>query len=151
MITYQLESWESYYRDCQELWRMHYEEFRPFHKGRLEFGPDVQLYEQAETAGRLHILVARASGVMVGYCLVKIGRHPHYTNICGFEDSYFVHPDYRKGWNGVKLIKRSIELLEKRGVMICYFMTKEFNSIEKIFIHLGLLRCDTVYCTGLGD
>ena len=88
---------------------------------------------------------------MVGYCLVVIRRHPHYQNICGFEDSYFVTQDYRHGWNGIRLIQRSIAELARRGVTVSYFATKEFNSIARIFEFLGLLRCDTMYCTGLGD
>ena len=150
-ITYQVESWSRYYSDCQELWKLHYAEFAPFHRGKLEFGPDVEMYQALERAGQLQILVARSAGVMVGYCLMVDKRHPHYTNICGFEDSYFVQREFRKGWNGIKLIKRSVELMNKRGVTVCYFMTKEFNSIALMFEWLKFRKCDTVYCTGLGE
>ena len=151
MITYQLEQWSSYYPDCLPLWREHYDEFRPFHKGRLVFGPDIEMYRELDRLGLLNIMVARSAGKMVGYCLVVIRRHPHYQNICGFEDSYFVTQDYRHGWNGIRLIQRSIAELARRGVTVSYFATKEFNSIARIFEFLGLLRCDTMYCTGLGD
>lgn len=152
LVTYHLEPWARYWPECETIWRQHYEEFRPFHLGRLPFGPDIEMYRQADLDGRLQILVARAEGKMVGYCLVLIRRHPHYAMVCGFEDSYYVLPAWRRGFNGVRLIKRSVEALQRRGIVMSYWMTKEFNSIERVFRWLGFTRCDSVfYCWKGGD
>ena len=154
MITYQVEPWERYYRDPdrERLWKAHYEEFKPFHHSLMPFGPDIESYEAYERLGVLQTLVARDDGRMVGYCLVVVKRHMHYNCRCGFEDSYYVHPDWRKGLAGVKLIRRSIEALRARGVLVSFWMTKEFNTIELILARLGMRKCDTLWVNGLtGD
>lgn len=145
-ITFALEPWARYYPECLPLWREHYAEFEPFHRGRLPFGPDVAMYEEADRLGRLQILVARSAGVMIGYCLCMVRRHPHYAVICAFEDSYYLAPAWRRGMAGVRLIRRSKEALRARGVSgPIYFMTKEFNSVARLFAWLGLERCDSVW------
>ena len=151
LVTYAIEPWRRYYPECEPLWLAHYAEFEPFHRNRLPFGPDVPMYEAADRAGQLQILVARANGRMVGYCLVLCRRHPHYAMVCGFEDSYYVSPAFRRGWNGVRLIDRSVEALRARGIKMVYFMTTEFNSIQRVYEWLGFERCDSVYCKWLGD
>lgn len=151
-ITYQLEPWARYYSDPdrERLWQEHYDEFLPFHHGNLPFGPNTAMYEELEARGELQVLVARSVGQMIGYCLVAIRQHPHYLVRCGFEDSYYLDRRFRKGLTGVRLIRHSIAALERRGVRVYYFMTKEFNSIRTIFSRLGLRKCDEVWVGGLG-
>lgn len=150
LVTYALEPWAKYWPDCEPLWRAHYAEFEPFHQGRLPFGPDIPMYMALDRAGMLQIMVARAHGAMVGYCLVTVKRHPHYDMICGFEDSYYISPPWRKGWNGIRLIDRSAATLAKRGVKMTYWMTKEFNTIQRVFEFLGFTKCDSVYYNWTG-
>lgn len=149
MITFQLESWRSYYGDpgLGVLWQEHYDELAPAHQGRMEMSPDVAMYQAAEAAGSLVIVTARAEGRLVGYCLAFAKRHPHYNALCGFEDSYFLTRRARRGTAGVKLIKHTLSALARRGCKRTYWMTKEFASIGKIFHRLGMVKMDEVYCS----
>jgi GNAT superfamily N-acetyltransferase len=150
-VTFHVEPWASYYPECVPLWVEHYEEFAPAHEGKMEMGPDVRVYEALDKAGQLQVLVARSAGQMVGYCLVAIRPHIHYSkSLCGFEDSYFVTKSHRKGLVGYKLIKETLRHLEQRGVQRAYFMTKEFLSIAKLLERLGMKKIDTVYAIWLG-
>lgn len=151
MITFQLEDWETYYRDCQSLWREHYEEVA-VDKGNMVFGPDVSFYQFLGKNGGLQILTARSAGRMVGYCLVMVKPHPHYRAVlCGFEDSYFLSKPERKGMTGVRLIQRSVTALRARGVKKVFFMSKEAKPLEAIFRRLGFSPSDRVWAMWIGE
>lgn len=151
-LSFAVEPWQQYYPECVELWDMHYAEFTPFHRGRLHGGPDVAAYKRCDAAGQLMIVAARAGGKLVGYALVVIRPHLHYkATLCGFEDAYYLHPDFRRGMAGVKLIKFTIQALRARGVKMTYWMTKEFINRAKLLERLGMEKCDTAYCLWLGD
>lgn len=151
MITYQLESWDSYYSDPERerLWVEHYSEFSPAHESRMEMGPDVNTYSALDRAGSLMVMTARRAGKLVGYCLVVVRRHIHYSALCGFEDSYFLTKSERNGLAGYKLIAKTLHALKKRGCARAYFMTKEFLNVALLFERLGMSKIDTVYAIWL--
>lgn len=146
-ITFHSESWDAYYNDPdrEALWKEHYAEFEPAHEGKMEMGPDVRAYGALDQAGALEIIIARKSGRMIGYCLVVVRRHIHYSALCAFEDSYFVTKPERLGSVGTRLIKRSLEVIKARGCVRSYWMTKEFNSIAVLFERLGMEKIDSVF------
>lgn len=151
--TYQLESWPQYYNDPQRalLWAEHYAEFLPAHEARMPMGPDLTVYEALASSGALLVMTARQAGLLVGYCIVMCRRHIHYSALCGFEDSYFVTKESRKGMVGYKLFKATLAALKRRGVVRAYFMTKEFNSVASLFERLGMSKIDSVYAIWLED
>lgn len=152
-ITFHSESWDQYYNDPKRepLWVEHYSEFVPAHENKMPMGPDVRTYEALSKAGALEIITARKAGEMIGYCLVVVKRHIHYDALCAFEDSYFVTKPERLGSVGTRLIKRSLEVCKARGCVRGYFMTKEFNSIGKLFEHIGMQKIDSVFAIWLGE
>jgi GNAT superfamily N-acetyltransferase len=152
-ITFHSESWDQYYNDPdrEALWIEHYSEFVPAHEGKMAMGPDVAAYSALAASGALEIVVARKAGRMIGYCLVVVRRHIHYSSLCAFEDSYFVTKPERLGSVGTRLIKRALEVCKARGCVRAYWMTKEFNSIAKLFERLGMEKIDSVFAIWLED
>lgn len=148
MITFQLEPWGQYYGDPsrEALWREHYEFLAQAHGHEMEMSPDVASYMAMEQAGQLQIMVARESGVMVGYSLFLIRRHLHYSALCAFEDSYFLTTRLHRGGNGRGLIAATLAAIWARGCVRAYFMTKEFANVGKLFERLGGVKTDEVYC-----
>lgn len=148
MITFQLEPWGRYYGDPSRaaLWQEHYEYLALAHKHEMEMSPDVASYELFEKAGMLQIIVARESGLMVGYSLFLIKRHLHYSALCGFEDSYFLTASSRNGLAGYKLLAATLKAIWARGCQRAYFMTKEFASVAALLERLGGEKMDEVYC-----
>lgn len=153
MITYQIEGWRQYYSDpgLRQLWLEHYTELGLAHEGRMEMGPDTKTYEALDAQGSLVILTARSAGLLVGYCLAVVKRHPHYPTVCGFEDSYYLTPSFRRGIAGIRLITRMNQELKRRGCVRSYWMSKKFKGLEKIFLWLKMVEMDTVFCLWLGD
>jgi GNAT superfamily N-acetyltransferase len=151
MITFHIESWAQYEADCQELWKLHYDEIA-VSKERMPMRPDVTRYKGLEASGQLMILTARKSGAMIGYYLATVMPHPHYADVlCGFEDSYFVAPAERKGMVGVRLIKEAEKRLKQRGVKKVFVMTKSFKDLGRIFERLGYEQSDICYAKWIGE
>ena len=82
--------------------------------GRPELGGDrVDLpldlsrahYEALDAAGVLFALAALDDGALVGYCTAVVSPHPfNPAVVCCASDALFVHPDYRSGSTGARLI-----------------------------------------------
>lgn len=150
MITYTLEPWATYYRDCQALWPEHWDEIA-VQKDRMPMRPDVATYEALDRAGRLQIIAARDEGRMVGYIVSVIRPHMHYADVlAGYEDAYFLTKSHRKGMTGVKLIKEAIRHMQAVGVQKAFFMTKTALNMGPIFERLGFENTDLVYSKWIG-
>lgn len=149
-ITYQIESWTDYYRDCQELWIEHYNEIAR-DKDKMPMSPDIEAFKFLESRGQLQILTVRQDGKMIGYQLTIIRNHLHYAVLCGFEDSYFLKKDCRKGMAGVRMIKEAIKHMQIRGVKKVFFLTKAFLNRGKIFEYLGFTQSDIMYAKWIGN
>ena len=151
MITYALEPWSTYYRDCQALWPEHYEEIA-VQKDRMPMRPDVASYEALDAAGRLQVVVAREDGRMIGYVVSVIRPHLHYADVlCGYEDAYFLTKSHRRGMVGVKLLRAAVEHMKRAGVRKAFFMTKAALDMGPIFERMGFTKTDIVYSKWIGD
>lgn len=149
-VSFQEESWGEYYPDAQALWPGHYAELAG--DRRMPMGPDVAFYTLCEEVGSLLILTARAKGELIGYCLILVKPHPHYKSVlCGFEDSYWLKPEWRRGRTGVSLIKEAERLAKARGAKRLFFMTKLSKPLGKLFEYLGYTQTDVVYSKWIGD
>jgi L-amino acid N-acyltransferase YncA len=145
MISYALEPWDRYYRDCQPLWPEHWDEIA-VDKDRMPMRPDVATYQALDAAGRLQIVVVRDDGRMVGYILSVIRPHLHYADVlCGYEDAYFLTKSHRRGMIGVNLIREAIRHMKLVGVQKAFFMTKVALDMGPIFERLGFAKTDIVY------
>lgn len=150
MITYQIEPWVSYRGGCDSLWKEHYEEVAG-DKDRMPMRPDEMLYKTLENSGQLQIMVARETGIMLGYMIFVVKPHPHYADVlCGFEDAYFLTSS-RRGVAGVKLIKESLEALKRRGVQRWFIHTKKAKDIGRVLEFLGGSHTDEIYSGWIGS
>jgi hypothetical protein len=96
MVTFQIETWDDYQRDCRELWQECYTEYAQ-DKETLPFVPDEAKYATFQRLEMLQILTARLPcGRMVAYCITIINRHMHHPVKCGFEDSFYIAKAHRK-------------------------------------------------------
>lgn len=152
LVTFHVETWDSYYPACVPVWDEHYAEFAPFHAYKMGGGPDAEMYAALEQAGKLLVCVARSAGKVVGYALIIIRKHLHYKDtLCGFEDSYYLLPEFRKGLTGYLLIKFALQKLRERGVRKTYWMTKQFKPVTGLLLRFGMKQCDTVFCLDLEE
>ena len=144
-IVFAEESWGEYYKDCQELWKLHYKEIAS-DKDRKKLSADVTRYESLEACGQLYILTARKDGVMVGYVVAAICYHPHFSEIlCAFEDMYFLAPEYRGAKVGMRLIKRALKGMKACGAQMAFFHTKDYKNNGRLLNACGLGLSDHIH------
>lgn len=154
MITFQLETWASYYSDPDRegLWLEHYGELEAGHQNRMKMEPDLASYQWLESQGQLAVLTARSAGRLVGYAVTVIRPHMHYRpTLCGFEDALFLTRGARRGMTGVRLVRAMNEALRKRGVKKVFWHSKVFAPIEGIFRLLGMKKTDEIWSMWLED
>ena len=147
-VTFQLERWATYRRDCGALWAEHYGD----HGEGLPIAPDIAAYEGLEAAGVLQILTARSEDRrMVGYLLTVIRPHMHHVGVlCGFEDAFFLAKAHRRGSTGIRLIREGVRHLQAAGVQKVYFMSDLSQDLGRLFGRLGFVESNVVYSRWIG-
>lgn len=98
----------------QALFERHYEEASADLSVPLD--PNWELYDTLEQKGLEACVVVRKEGVPIGYVVYLMAPHLHYDHIVADADVFFILPEYRIGWLGVKLFRVAEDLLRDRGV-----------------------------------
>ena len=149
MYTYQVEE----YQDCIKEVSAHYEE----HWKELAADPSIPLnphYEQYNLialAGLLHVTTVRYNGKLVGYHFAMLSPHLHYKqSLTAFTDIFYLEPEHRNGWIGVKLFKTMESTLKDRGVQRIYMGTKLKSDIGPILDRLGYNPIERLYTKIIG-
>lgn len=104
----------------------------PFHN----FPPDVDwlMYLGLEAKGALRVVCGRdAAGSLAAGAIVPITPHPHYACILASLPLLFVHPDYRRGREGMRLVKKAEEEAEKAGAQLMMTHGGVHNGVYRLF------------------
>jgi GNAT superfamily N-acetyltransferase len=144
-VTFHTEPWSACLPDISQHWSAHWNEVA-LHKDEIPLDPDFDEYARIEKAGQLHCSVARHRGVCVGYAVVIVRRHLHYkTSLSGYFDLYYLHPNFRAGWAGVRLFRHAEAVMRKRGVERLFTGTKVSLDASVIFKRLGWDESERVW------
>jgi len=144
----EMAAWDLFFAQAAPLMQQHYEELSL--EDRLIWEPDHELYRTLGAAGRLQIVVARDGLALVGYHIFLLHRHPHYRLVSAHEDTVYLHPGFRRGWTGYKLIRSSITRLKLRGVQRVVMHEKTHNPLHRLYLRLGADCTDHVWTLKLG-
>lgn len=103
----------------------------PFH----QFPPDVdwKTYLLAQQTGRLKVLCGRIGGELKAGAFIVITPHPHYACIAASLPLLFVAPEYRKGREGLRLVKLAEEEAVKCGAQMMMTHGGVHNGVYKLF------------------
>jgi|GEM_PF-503835 GNAT superfamily N-acetyltransferase len=104
----------------------------PFH----DFPPDLDwvFYRALDAAGFLRIVIGRNErGQLKAGVVVVIGPHPHYACIYGTVPLLFLHPDYRKGSEGMRLVRLAERAAEKAGAQLLMTHGGMHNGVYRLF------------------
>ena len=145
-VTFQVERWADFWRDCQELTPIHWAE-AALDKDFIKLSILPENYQMCDEKGILHIVTARYGGKMVGYFIANVVVHPHYkeAGLMAFTDMYFIHPDYRRGGTGAKLLIEVERTLKARGVVKAYISTKVHENKSELLKALGWKESDVSF------
>lgn len=150
MITYAVEPWSKAWPEMEPLWNAHWEEVAT-NKDKIKLAVDFDMYRDFETTGRLHLVVARENGKVVGYHLSVVRTHPHYkTSLTAYTDVYFLSKECRKGFAGVRLFREVERTLKARGVEKMFTGTKKSLDMTRVFEYLGWTETERTFTKYIG-
>ena len=137
--------------DAKELLEMHYDEIA-LNKDKIKLNPDWESYHTLEELGKLSIFTVRDNGKLVGYFVLLVSNSLHYADhVYAINDIIYVHPDYRKGFLGIRLIKFAESCLKKDGVSIIMINTTMHKDFGKILSRIGYNPIETVHSKYIGE
>ena len=144
-MQYQLERFSDVIDEAQPLLVQHWEDVA-LNQDTVALNPDWDAYAFMDSMDRLHIITARDNGKLVGYVVYLTSLWLHYKDqVIADGDIFWLHPDYRKGMTGVKLLKEAENALRAKGVNFIINKVKLHKDVGKIFDRLGYSAVETVY------
>lgn len=139
MITFATEPWDSVKTEVLQLWIVHHAEIADRDDAdSIKLDPDWEKYQAAANRGALHITAARERGILIGYAFVFCETGLHYkSTLFGHFDLYYVRPQNRGHWRGVRLFRETERALRARGCMKMTAGRKIWHDAAPIFRRLG--------------
>jgi GNAT superfamily N-acetyltransferase len=103
----------------------------PFHN----FPPDVdwKTYLLAQDKGCIKVICGRVNGGLKAGVFIVITPHPHYACIGASLPLLFVHPEYRRGREGLRLVKLAEEEAVKAGAQVMFTHGGVHNGVARLF------------------
>ena len=148
-LEYKQEFLSTCYDDMQCLFKIHWEEIA-LNQDAIKLNPYIEKYEECEKSGSLKIFTARDGDKLVGYFALIAQRSMHYQeHTFATTDVIFLHPDYRKGRAGIKLIKFAVECLRQDHVSMVFINTKLHRPFDVLLKRLGFSHIENVYAKRL--
>lgn len=143
-ITYQQEFLVSCQSEIEKLLKDHWEEVSP--DSHLKLDPDWEVYSDLEMVGSLKIFTARSGDKLVGYFVSICHKDIHHKgHMFAYNDSLYLHKDYRKGFTGARLIKFAEKCLQEDGVEMLRVSTKRLRPFDKLLLWLGYNHEESTY------
>lgn len=157
-FTYAVETFEAVWPEMKPLWDLHWQEVALDH-GNVKLDPDIQGYLALENLGMLHVVCMRKQGRLVGYHISFVKPHLHYAStLHSFADVFFVKPEFRVGFAGIRMLKEVERTLAQRGVKKMMTGTKLHDSpvtgksldMSRIFRRLGWRETEHIFTKCIG-
>jgi len=151
-VIYQKEDVMELIPELEGLILTHRNEVGAFDKGKFSLDPEWGIYKIFQDSGCYKLYTARnENNFLVGYIGFILQVMLHYKhNIIASNDLIFVHPSYRKGLVGYKLIKYAIAELKTEQVfgrpIDCISLTmKTKHPFDAIALRLGFKQTDKLF------
>ena len=114
MPTFAIEKYADVIDEAGPLLDRHYNELASYKDVKLK--PRHKLYQIAEIMGEFVIFTVRNDEDLVGYAAFFLREPMHYEgSLWAFADLIWIHPDWRNGGLGRRLIRFCETELTKRG------------------------------------
>lgn len=144
-MNYQRESLMQAQWEMEPLIKLHWLEMMG-DQPEIDCDVDWDQYSVLENIGAIHFYTARDAGVLVGYHNTIITPHLHSKKtLHGLVDYVYLHPDYRRGFIGVNLLKGADRSLEELGVKKIVSGVKLHHDHGRILERLGYRASDQTY------
>ena len=111
--------------------------------------PHREVYDAMAAAGCLIAFSATVDGAVIGYASAFVCRHPHYDMVLAHHDTLYLHPAYRNGSTGLRLMKAIEQEAFARGAERMMWTAKPGSAFERILQGKGYRAEEIIYCKEL--
>lgn len=120
----------------------------------VPLAPDWVHYRDMEKQGIFRIVAMRDAGLLIGYSAFFVNRHLHYRHTLHAVNDYFwLSPERRRGWAGVRLFRDSERLMQGLGVVKMMYHIKphvmlgatKSGTAGDILLRLGYRHAEDCY------
>ena len=137
-MIFQVERIRDLIDELHVLHEAHYLETEK-HRHGLEMKPDYDAFIDHEMAGRLIQFTCRdiESGKLVGNIRMYVTASLHTDTLMATEDTYYVLPEFRKGFASLRFWQFMEDCLKSIGVREICTDSKVLNKVHKLNEYLG--------------
>lgn len=128
MIAFACERVASIWDEVMVLAQLHWDGTKSYRRHE-PFNPSKARYQAANEQGYFFVFTARDAGQLVGYFGIYVTPSMHSQLLMATEDTFFIHPDYRDGFNAVRFIKYVEKALAAVGVTEILFSCEIDNTV----------------------
>lgn len=132
-----------------EIHPLHEAHFQETEKHRLGFGmnPDYEAFIASERAGKMIQFTCRdiESGKLVGNIRMYIDTSLHTGTLYAAEDTYYVLPEFRKGFAALRFWQFMEDCLKSIGVREIRTDSKVLNKVHKLNEYCGYTHVANKY------
>jgi hypothetical protein len=134
-LVFSIEKVRDVIDELMPLWEAHWKETERYRHGQ-GFNMDVDRYIKYNDVDYYILYTARDNGKLVGNFGAYISTSMHTQQLEATEDTLFLLPEYRKGFNSVRFVKFAEDHLISRGVVEMSITTKS-EAVGKFCEFLG--------------
>jgi hypothetical protein len=150
MLTFAIEPLEQAWNEMIMLAHQHWNETQQYRHSQ-PFSPSFDRYNQYAKAGWFILFTARDNGKMVGYAGVYLTPSMHTQQLICTEDTWYLTPEYRKGWNAVRFFKFMENTVREKGAIEICLTAPHTTKAGKIHEYLGYTQVSNQYSKNLGS
>lgn len=145
-LVFQAESFREILPELEPLHRAHFAETEK-HRAGLPLDPDYRYMAERERMGSLVQFTARdAGGVLVGNLRLYLGNSTHTGTRFADEDTFYLCPQVRRGFNAVEFLRYAIDMLRSVGrVREIRANSKLVNRAHRLMEYLGFTHVANQY------
>ena len=144
-LRYKLENWFDCKEQMEWLFPMHWKEVA-LYQDDIDLDLWFDKYDAGAESGEFHVITVRDDDKIVGYYWFMIRFHLHYKNsLTAYTDMFYLHPSYRKGFNGLKLFKKFEEEAKKLGAERLISSCKLSLDLSKIFEKMNWDKTELIF------
>lgn len=136
-LSIQVENFGDIVGEMQPLLQRHWRELALDHE-HVPLDPDWPRYAAMEAQGQLSVVTVRSKGELVGYSIMFVMPGLHYRQtLHGVMDVFWLAPEHRGHFGGIRLFKRVEAELKRRGVRRIFVGSKLHKDSSRLFSALG--------------
>lgn len=147
-IVFAKEKLQDVIEEARVLWILHWRETEMYRE-KEGFAPDIESLLSTERSGHSILYTARHDGDLVGHLSFLIYKSMQTQRTNAVEEYFYLLPQFRKGFNALRLIKFAVNDLRELGCSGITMTCKTANDISPLLKRAGFSHVANLFYMGV--